>query len=232
MHEDITRMRNIATDPTLFHVLIEHDAIPLFVQLLTHDNMDIRLDVIGLLADMTDVERVGEMEFAQALVENIMTFNGFRLICDNLSFLLRHEQTKHRSREEKYDHDYQTQDDENDDDDVTRIAVYNVLQIIENVAEIAPASCSAMCTSTNLLDVLLLSCQTRTNDKRHHHHHHHRRRHDEDRMTENKLYCSEILSILIQATDEAAREMSKDRLDLLLTALAVFRKMDHKVRRS
>ncbi|KAF0686682.1 Aste57867_21524 [Aphanomyces stellatus] len=195
LHEDMTKMKDVATDPSLFQVLIEHGAIPLFVQLLTHTNMDIRMDVVALLADMTDVERVGDMEFAQALVEAIVALNGLVLLCDNLATL--------------------TASDDDDDDDEKRTAVYNTLHIVENLAELEPECCRAMATSTPMLTILLHQCNVKGGE-----------------MTENRLYCSEILSIVLQSSDDdtcmalVAAPGTEDRLDLILQVLAKYRKKD------
>ncbi|OQR88304.1 beta-catenin-like protein [Achlya hypogyna] len=192
LHEDISRMKNVATDPALFAVLIENNAIPMFIQLLSHANMDIRMDVIGLLADMTDVERMGEMESAQALVEAIMGYKGLELLCHNLEEL--------------------SADTTAESDEAKRVAIYHLLQIIENLSELLPESCGLLATSTPLLDVLLHLC-TGTE------------------MTENRLYGSEVLSIVVQASDDAAELLSQravddDRLDRLLQCLAAYRKAD------
>ncbi|EQC39607.1 hypothetical protein SDRG_03040 [Saprolegnia diclina VS20] len=189
LHEDIGRLKNVATDPELFAVLIEHNAIPMFVQLLSHANMDIRMDVVAVLADMTDVERVGEVE---SLIEAIMGHKGLELLCHNLDELLL--------------------DAHANSDDEKRAAIYNILQIMENLSELVPESCGILSTSTNVLDVLLRACAS-------------------PEMTENRLYCSEILSILVQASDDAAevlgrRALDDDRLDQLLQCLASYRKTD------
>ncbi|KDO31908.1 hypothetical protein SPRG_03124 [Saprolegnia parasitica CBS 223.65] len=189
LHEDIGRLKNVATDPELFAVLIEHNAVPMFVQLLSHANMDIRMDVVAVLSDITDVDRVGEVE---SLIEAIMGHKGLELLCHNLDELL--------------------QDAHANSDDEKRAAIYNILQIIENLSELVPESCGILSTSTNVLDVLLRTCAS-------------------PEMTENRLYCSEILSILVQASDDAAdvlgrRALDEDRLDQLLQCLASYRKAD------
>ncbi|OQR96668.1 beta-catenin [Thraustotheca clavata] len=194
LHEDISRMKNIATDPELFEVLIENEAIPMFIQLLTHENLDIRMDIIALLADMTDVERVGEMAFAEAVVKAIMGYKGLELLVENLRTLLSEASFK--------------------TDEVKRVAVYNLLQIIENLSELLPESCSLLCSSTPLLNLLVAECYEK-----------------ESAMSENKLYCSEILSILVQASDEAATSLGNftvddEPLDILLQCLAAYRKKD------
>ncbi|KAH9103283.1 hypothetical protein AeMF1_020318 [Aphanomyces euteiches] len=196
LHEEIIRIKDVATDPSLYHVLIENQAIPLFMQLLTHPNYDVRMDVIALLADMTDVERV-EMEFAQALVENIVQLNGLALLCENLGSLLTSSK------------------EDNEEDDVKRTAIYNTLHIVENLAELDPACCRAMATSTPMLNILLHECNVKGAE-----------------MTENRLYCSEILSIVLQSTDDetcmalVAAPGTEDRLDLILQVLAKYRKKD------
>ncbi|ETV94342.1 hypothetical protein, variant [Aphanomyces invadans] len=197
LHEEITRIKDVATIPSLFHVLIQSEAIPLFVQLLTHENMDIRFDIIALLADVTDVaddDGPGEMEIAQTLVRGIVDLNGLQLLCDTLVML--------------------TSSSVSEDDDATRVAIYNTLHIVENLAELLPDSCKAMATSTPMLNILLHQCSMKTD------------------MTENRLYCSEILSIVLQSADEdtclalVAAPGTEDRLDLMLQVLAKYRKKD------
>ncbi|RHY12401.1 hypothetical protein DYB25_008341 [Aphanomyces astaci] len=198
LHEEITRIKDVATIPALFHVLIQSQAIPLFVQLLTHENMDIRMDLIALLADVTDVDDGGEMEIAQTLVRGIVDLNGLPLLCDTLVTLTSSSNPIN----------------EHEDDPSRVAAIYNTLHIVENLAELLPDCCKAMATSTPMLNVLL------------------RQIHKAADMTENRLYCSEILSIVLQSADDAtcmalvAAPGTEDRLDLMLQVLAAYRKKD------
>lgn len=98
--------------------------------------------------------------------------------------------------------------DENNEEDAQ--GVHNSLAIIENLVEINPELSVTLCEKTHILKYLLERLKAKKFDA-------------------NKLYCSEILSILLQ-TEQNQRRLcgiaGLDGMDLLLQAIAVYRKKE------
>lgn len=97
--------------------------------------------------------------------------------------------------------------DESSDEDAQ--GVYNTMAIIENLIEIKPHISVLVCQKTNILVFLLKRLKTKTFDA-------------------NKLYCSEILSILLQSETENQKLFGRlheiDGVDMLLQCIAIYRK--------
>lgn len=89
--------------------------------------------------------------------------------------------------------------------------VQSSLAVIENLVEIDPEVAVTLCTNTTILKFLLERCKSKTFDA-------------------NKLYCSEILSILLQADERTLSLLCNmqgvDGMDELLQCIAVYRKKD------
>lgn len=89
--------------------------------------------------------------------------------------------------------------------------VQSSLAVIENLVEIDSEISVALCTSTNILKYLLDRCKSKQFDA-------------------NKLYSSEILSILLQADDRNLSLLCNlpgtDGMDELLQSIAVYRKKE------
>lgn len=84
--------------------------------------------------------------------------------------------------------------------------IHNSLAIFENLAEIHPEICKEA-TSQGLLQWLV------------------KRLKQKGQFNPNKLYCSEILSILVQDDDEIRLQLGAlDGIDVLLQQLAVYKR--------
>mmetsp|Transcript_23593 Transcript_23593/g.69028 ORF Transcript_23593/g.69028 Transcript_23593/m.69028 type:complete len:651 (-) Transcript_23593:125-2077(-) len=99
--------------------------------------------------------------------------------------------------------------DESTGDDAE--GIQNTLAIIENLSDIRPSICADLCEKTGILKFLLMRLKVRKFDG-------------------NKLYASEILSILVQADTKNAQRLGDlsgtDGVDLLLQALSYYRKRE------
>ncbi|DAZ99856.1 TPA: hypothetical protein N0F65_008599 [Lagenidium giganteum] len=207
LDEELTRWKAVAATPSLYAQLVELDVLPLLLGLFTHDNMDIRLDVISLLAELTDVadvEASADLDATQRLVQALLMHQLFHVLVPTLFQL--DAIAKKRTNDE-------------DEEEEEAAGVYNVLQLIENTVDLVPAAAVAACSVTTphsifrfLLDAIA--------PKR--------------KFTSIKLYASEVLSILLQADpqprasflrgNDGDGKKSTDRLDVLLQAIAPYRK--------
>ncbi|KAI3665216.1 hypothetical protein L6452_43839 [Arctium lappa] len=127
LHEEIEKLKILAGAPELYPDLVNLNTIPAILDLLTHDNTDIAVDVVGLLQDLTDEDVLDENdEPAQILVDCLIENNVLESLVQNLLRL-----------------------SESDPDEVA--AVYSTLSTIENLIEVKPAVAEMVCERTKLL---------------------------------------------------------------------------------
>ncbi|KAL8200304.1 hypothetical protein R6Q57_011643 [Mikania cordata] len=127
LHEEIEKLKILAGAPELYPDLVNLNVIPSILDLLTHDNTDIAIDVVGLLQDLTDEDVLDENdEPAQILVDCLIENNVLESLVQNLLRL-----------------------SESDADEVA--AVYSTLSTIENLIEVRPAVAEMVCERTKLL---------------------------------------------------------------------------------
>lgn len=140
LHEELVRLKSLAGAPELYPELVHQSAIPSIVGLLTHENTDIAVDVVGLIQDLTDEDVVEDSdEAAQVLVDALVENNTLELLVQNLARL-----------------------DEGDPDE--SVAVYSTLATIENMIEVRPAVSESVCEKTKLLRWLLTRIKPREFD--------------------------------------------------------------------
>lgn len=131
LHEDIERLKILAGTPELYPDLVALNTVPSIVGLLGHDNIDIAIDVVSLLMDLTDEDVLEDNdEPARILVDALIENNALELLVQNISRL-----------------------SEADPDETA--AIYNTLSTIENMVEVKPAVAELVCERTKLLRWLL-----------------------------------------------------------------------------
>lgn len=131
LHEEIERLKILAGGPELYPELVALNTVPSIVDLLGHDNIDIAIDVVGLLMDLTDEDVLEDNdEPARILVDALIENNALELLVQNISRL-----------------------SEADPDETA--AIYNTLATIENMIEVKPAVAELVCERTKLLRWLL-----------------------------------------------------------------------------
>jgi beta-catenin-like protein 1 len=87
LDEELKKLRVLAAAPEQYAVLIRHDSLRSLLGLLAHENTDIAIDVVVLLAELTDEDAVGEgaaEEAARQLVAAIVEAGGLELLLTNL----------------------------------------------------------------------------------------------------------------------------------------------------
>ncbi|XP_054722689.1 beta-catenin-like protein 1 [Uloborus diversus] len=185
LNDILLEMHVIATQPDLYHLLVELNAVSSLLGLLSHENTDIAIAVVDLLQEMTDVDVLneGSAEGAAALVDALLEAQVVALLVQNL------ERLDEGVREEAE-------------------GVHDTLGIVENLAEFRPDMC-VDAAKQGLLAWLLKRLRSKTP------------------FDANKLYASEILSILLQRHEENRRLLGEaDGIDVLLQQLAYFKRHD------
>lgn len=201
---ELTRWKQVAAAPAaLVTQLVELQVVPLLLGLFAHENVDIRLDVVALLADLTDADGAedGAVEARRVVVRELLAHKLLPLLVTTLEQL-----------------DVSDNATTSDSHDEEVAGVYNTLQILENLADLEPATCASACETTAILPFLLAHVASSR------------------AMTQNKLYASEVLSILLQSGPRAQAQLlepattskskPRDLLDELLQAIAPYRKRD------
>ncbi|GIX88478.1 beta-catenin-like protein 1 [Caerostris extrusa] len=184
LNDIILEMHIIATQPDLYHILVELNSVSSILGLLTHDNTDISIAIVDLLQEMTDIDTLNESEEgATSLIDAMLEAQVIALLVQNLERL-----------------------DENVKEETE--GVHNTLAIVENLAEFKVDMCIDA-TEQGLMQWILKRIKAKMP------------------FDANKLYCSEILSILLQRHDENRQALgSMEGIDVLLQQLAYFKRND------
>ncbi|XP_034704466.1 beta-catenin-like protein 1 [Vitis riparia] len=140
LHEEVQRLKTLAGGPELYPDLVNLNVIPSILGLLSHDNSDIAVDVVGLLQDLTDEDVLEDNdEPARVLVDALIENNVLELLVQNLTRL-----------------------SESDPDEMA--AVYATLSTLENLIEVKPAVAEMVCERTKLMRWLLGKIKVREFD--------------------------------------------------------------------
>ncbi|KFM76702.1 Beta-catenin-like protein 1, partial [Stegodyphus mimosarum] len=184
LNDIILEMHIIATQPDLYHILVELNSVSTILGLLTHDNTDISIAIVDLLQEMTDIDTLNESEEgASTLIDAMLEAQVIALLVQNLERL---DETIKEEAE----------------------GVHNTLAIIENLAEFKVDMCIDA-TQQGLMQWILKRIKAKMP------------------FDANKLYCSEILSILVQRHDENRQYLGEiEGIDVLLQQLAYFKRHD------
>ncbi|KAI1892310.1 hypothetical protein AGOR_G00132020 [Albula goreensis] len=215
LNDIIQEMHVIATMPDLYHLLVELNAIQSLLGLLSHENTDILLHRYGLYQWEMDtrVQLCYMYEVAMSLAPSHIAIAVVDLL-QELSDI----DTLHESEEgaevlidallEGQVVALLVQNMERLDEQVKEEAdgVYNTLAIIENMAEFRPDLCTEA-AQQGLMVWLLERIKAKVP------------------FDANKLYCSEILAILLQNNDGTRELLGElDGIDVLLQQLSVFKR--------
>lgn len=207
LHEAVQLMHALATVPELYTVAVEQKLIPTLLGLLSHDNTDISVAVVNLLQELTDIDTLNESQDESAiLIDALLDQQICALLVHNLE-RLNEAQTEESDgvhntlgkqvsmliRVSRIDHKYQ----------LFFMRNSFLSAIVENLTEIRPDVCQ-QAAQQGLLSWIMKRLRAKSP------------------FDANKLYCSEILSILLQGTPENRQLLGEiDGIDILLQQLAV-----------
>lgn len=175
----------VAASPELYPIIVEQNSVRSIVGLISHENTDISLAVIGLLDEMLDASALADVPEAAPFVRRFLSEQGLALVVQNLT----------RLNEAESDEEAQ--------------GVTSSLSIVESLLELAPEVADSVCHDTGILQYLISRVRAKSFDA-------------------NQLHASEVLSMLLQASESTARRLVAlkeiDGLDELLQAIAPYRK--------
>ncbi|CAM5095152.1 unnamed protein product [Natator depressus] len=195
LNDIIQEMHVVATMPDLYHLLVELNAVQSLLGLLGHDNTDI----LSLLAFLS-----GEMFFLQSVVDLLQELTDIDTLHES-------EEGAEVLIDALVDGQVVAllvQNLERLDEGVKEEAdgVHNTLAIVENMAEFRPEMCTEA-AQQGLIQWLLKRLKAKMP------------------FDANKLYCSEVLAILLQNNDDNRELLGElDGIDVLLQQLSVFKR--------
>ena len=181
LHDVVRELQNVSTVPHFYPIMVELNCVSTLLGLLAHDNTDLAVAAVEVLQELTDVDTMQESEEgAEALLESLLANQVCSLMVTNMERL---DETVKEEAE----------------------GVHNTLAIVENLVELKPEICkdvaevrSDCCNSAGLslttnmqagfMNWLVKKLKVKVP------------------FDENKLYASEILSILLQ-TEPGNRKM-------------------------
>ncbi|QRW16260.1 beta-catenin-like protein 1 [Rhizoctonia solani] len=190
----------LAQAPTVaYPELIKSGATTLLVGLLSHENMDIVIDVVEVIHEFTDEDVGGEDEdededdegqvvrkgegALKDLIDSMVTSQTLELLVQNLSRMDEKEETD-------------------------RQGVFHTLGIFENVLASRPTLAETLVSTTTIVQWLLNRIIQKEHD-------------------DNRGYAAEVLSILVQSSRSNRLVLAKaDGIDTILRALNTFRNRD------
>ncbi len=93
LNDAIQSLTVVATNPELYHVLVETGAVTSLVSLIPHENTDISTAVLNLIQELTDVDTLNEgKEGADVLIDALVSpsskMNPCDTHCRSRSFLI------------------------------------------------------------------------------------------------------------------------------------------------
>ncbi|KAG8949257.1 hypothetical protein FRC04_008859 [Tulasnella sp. 424] len=179
--------------------LVRSGTVIKLVELLTHENVDIVIDVVELIKELTD-EDVGneadEDEEDEEEAGSSSREKGMKLLIDGLlENGLLELLVSNLSRM-------------NEAEESDRQGVYNTLNVFENILAFNPAISRTIVTKTSMLKWLLERVQAKNHD-------------------DNRVYASELLAIILQDNRQNRLELGKaNGVETLLQVLSQYRKKD------
>ena len=198
LHELIEKFHGIAATTEEFKSLIEKpSSVEVLVQLLAHENLDIAIATAALLHECLDLEATSLRD--QEIIEQ------FFKSLDEMDFILYLVQYLQAVSSHAGDvHAAETK------------AVFTVFTIIENIMEIDSTIMSKLVEKTPIVSLLMAQITVAKSHSGG----------GQDEMNPNKLYASEILSILLQGNIELVHCITKEQFDQLLQTISIYRKRD------
>ncbi|KAF9567315.1 DUF1716-domain-containing protein [Agrocybe pediades] len=138
----------LSQSPTLaYPELVRSGTVALLVGLLTHENMDIVIDVVELIYELTDEDAEVEYEEVEkseeamkTLVDGLIENSTLELLVDNLARL-------------------------NESEEADRQGVFHILGIFENFIALNPGLSSSLVSKTTVMDWLLNRIQQKSHDE-------------------------------------------------------------------
>jgi len=167
--------------------LVKSETISMLIGLLSHENIDIVIDVVELIHELTDEDVGGEDEDEEEEGDDNKRDEGMKMLMIALvslsrtswNPLLNARQTEHSLLELLVQNFSRFNEEEESD----RQGLFHVLGIFENMLALNPELSGQIVAKTSFLQWILSRIQAKTHD-------------------ENRGYSSELLAILLQNSRE------------------------------
>eukprot|EP00301_Raphidiophrys_heterophryoidea_P004714 c12028_g1_i1.p1 GENE.c12028_g1_i1~~c12028_g1_i1.p1 ORF type:complete len:599 (-),score=189.94 c12028_g1_i1:167-1858(-) len=132
LHDQIGELQSVASVPELYPTLVRLGLVPHLLQLLSHENVDISVDVVDLLHELLDSDTVADnLDDCLPLVDALLDHNALELLVQNINRY--NEATTEEST-----------------------AVHNTLAVFEAMCDAKSEAVSeALCCKTNFLTFLI-----------------------------------------------------------------------------
>jgi beta-catenin-like protein 1 len=196
LHAAIGELTRVAENPDFYATLRAANAPESLLALFSHENVDVTMEVVKLLSELIDGDVIagheGALQFTRGLL--VAPHNLISLL---VAFLPRLQESQDVGGE--YEEDSK--------------AVYHVLEMFENLADLFPELCAQACEQTGVLEWLTHRACASAFDG-------------------NAMYASEILSIFLQpipsykGTPATAWMGQGARIRTLIHRVAGYRKRD------
>ena len=123
-------MQNLAAYPDKFHIFLSTKGPSILLSIMNHENLDIIMDVISILAEFTEVEFMLENEKNMKFLDHLMSTQSIHLAINHLADLNPAKQSDASS-------------------------IHKILTLIENMSDLRPSICNSLITDTNLANSLI-----------------------------------------------------------------------------
>lgn len=200
LHEILQEMRLLATAPDYYPLLVKLNVIPSLLELLSHDNTDIAVSyTLCVISIIIIVQQVATIELLQEISDVDILHESEEGAEALMDSLLEHQVIALLVQNlDRLDENVKEESD----------GVHNTLAIIENLTELRPEICN-QAINQGLLQWLL------------------RRLKIKSPFDANKLYASELLSILLQDNSQNRVSLGEiEGIDTLLQQLAFYKRHD------
>ncbi|KAJ1954811.1 hypothetical protein EC988_002232 [Linderina pennispora] len=194
LDEAIQRLLMLANSAQYLKTLQELECLPTLVGLMAHENADIALDVIQVVAEVTaedawSGESQEERDAVEGFVRALAKEGFFEVLGDNLRRL--------------------NESAGSSEGEADRQGVFQTLGLIENLVSLNSELAEAAVAAAKLL-VWLTNRISKT--------------YTDDPVDSNQQSAAEILSILLQSSPKICQAATGDMMDALLTCTAKYRK--------
>eukprot|EP00297_Palpitomonas_bilix_P008836 CAMPEP_0113881978 /NCGR_PEP_ID=MMETSP0780_2-20120614/8685_1 /TAXON_ID=652834 /ORGANISM="Palpitomonas bilix" /LENGTH=539 /DNA_ID=CAMNT_0000868913 /DNA_START=141 /DNA_END=1760 /DNA_ORIENTATION=- /assembly_acc=CAM_ASM_000599 len=212
LDEELLKLKSLSATPNLYPNFVELEGATLLIEILNHENVDVCVDAIDLLSDLTEgsvleeeLQHLPEKELEHPIPSLLLRSLGESGIADTLRTTLSRLLKAEREAIEKKAKEGEGGGEE---EVVERQAVYNLFSVIESILESAPSLAPGIGKEGKVIEQLL-------------------RRINHAEFDQNSVYASELLAILVQAGEENRKTMVEEKkMELLLRFLSKYRKKE------
>lgn len=180
----------LPSNPHLFSEFVSNNGIANVLDLLQHENIDIVAVVIGFMVEMTEADNYALLDTnadnnnAIALPLKFIAENGVGILLENNIKRLNDPNIKKPAFAVNSNSNVDGKEELEDDSQT----IFAILNILENLSEIDTDFCAEIISKCKFFRILLSMMR--------------KKQEFGEKLDEIQLYCSEIISIYLQAMDE------------------------------